>query len=112
MTLDPAAARLLAQLEAQGDPTIATAEPDVVRRAWRDRLARSPFEIPGVRDVDADGVPCRFYPGSGGGLFVYFHGGGWVLGDLDSHDDVCRALAAGSGHAHESWASAREPLSR
>lgn len=24
---------------------------------------------------------------------VYFHGGGWVLGDLDTHDDVCRALA-------------------
>ena len=26
-------------------------------------------------------------------LLVYFHGGGWVLGDLDSHDNVCRALA-------------------
>lgn len=28
---------------------------------------------------------------------VYFHGGGWVVGDLDTHDGVCRALAAQSG---------------
>ena len=33
------------------------------------------------------------------GLLVYLHGGGWVIGDLDSHDNVCRALANGSGHA-------------
>jgi acetyl esterase len=32
-----------------------------------------------------------------GGAIVYFHGGGWVLGDLDSHDAVCRALANASG---------------
>jgi acetyl esterase len=32
-------------------------------------------------------------------LLVFFHGGGWVLGDLDSHDDLARALAAGSGQA-------------
>ncbi len=28
---------------------------------------------------------------------VYFHGGGWVVGDLDSHDAVCRNLTLGSG---------------
>ena len=31
------------------------------------------------------------------GVLVYFHGGGWVLGDLESHDRVCRALANGAG---------------
>jgi acetyl esterase len=30
-------------------------------------------------------------------LLVYFHGGGWVIGDLDTHDDACRFLAAHSG---------------
>ncbi len=31
------------------------------------------------------------------GLMVFYHGGGWVIGDLDSHDDVCRFLAAHTG---------------
>jgi len=30
---------------------------------------------------------------------VFFHGGGWVIGDLNSHDGVCRSLANKSGHA-------------
>ena len=30
-------------------------------------------------------------------LLVYFHGGGWVIGDLDTHDGVCRFLAEHSG---------------
>lgn len=32
-----------------------------------------------------------------GGLLVFYHGGGWVIGDLDSHDDVCRFLAKRAG---------------
>src|SRR5258708_9435522 len=31
------------------------------------------------------------------GVLVFFHGGGWVLGDLESHDRVCRALANQAG---------------
>jgi acetyl esterase len=41
-------------------------------------------------------------PGAAAGplpLLVYFHGGGWVIGDLDTHDDPCRFLAANSGVA-------------
>jgi acetyl esterase/lipase len=33
----------------------------------------------------------------GSGLLVYFHGGGWVIGDLDTHDNVCRFLAVHGG---------------
>lgn len=32
-----------------------------------------------------------------GGVIVYYHGGGWVVGDIDSHDNSCRALANATG---------------
>lgn len=49
-----------------------------------------------VRDTTADGVPVRLYrpPGPPRPLLVYLHGGGWVQGDLDTHDGLCRRLAA------------------
>ena len=42
-----------------------------------------------------------YRPGADGVLpgLVFFHGGGWVIGDLDSHDDLCRDLAAQAGCA-------------
>ena len=52
--------------------------------------------IASVRDTTAGGVPVRVYkPSDDTGLpvVVYFHGGGWVLGNLDSHDNTCRAIA-------------------
>jgi acetyl esterase len=48
----------------------------------------------------AGGVPVRLYRPEGEGplpVLLYFHGGGWVLGDLESHDDVCRSLAHRGG---------------
>jgi acetyl esterase len=59
------------------------------------------IEIPS----EAGPMGARFYLPGGlpGGtpppLLVYFHGGGWVIGDLDTHDDVCRFLAAAAGIA-------------
>ena len=44
----------------------------------------------------AGDIPVRLYspnPDAQLPTLVYFHGGGWVLGDLDSHDPLCRALA-------------------
>ena len=55
-----------------------------------------------IRDVQAGAIPCRLYRPSAKtdlGLLVFFHGGGWVIGDLNSHDGVCRSLANKSGHA-------------
>ena len=68
------------------------------------KAARVPLEIPlhEVRDVDAGGVPCRLYRPSaehGVPLVVYLHGGGWVVGDLDTHDHVCRTIASKAGMA-------------
>jgi acetyl esterase/lipase len=49
-------------------------------------------------------IPARLYEPPGIGLehrplIVYFHGGGWVIGDLDTHDSVCRFLAANAAAA-------------
>jgi acetyl esterase len=58
-------------------------------------------EIPG----QAGRIPARLYvpgglpAGAAAPLLVYFHGGGWVIGDLDTHDGVCRFLAAAAGTA-------------
>jgi acetyl esterase/lipase len=55
-----------------------------------------------VRDTTAAGVPVRVYRPEADGVLpaiVHLHGGGWVLGDLDTHDTISRDLAAGSGCA-------------
>ena len=58
-------------------------------------------EVPEVKDiVVGDGIGVRCYRGSTDPVstpVVYFHGGGWVLGGLDSHDALCRRLAVASG---------------
>ena len=66
----------------------------------------APIEVgngPDVRhvdDVDAGGVPARFYRDSDGApVLVFAHGGGWVMGDLETHDGLCRHLARASGWA-------------
>ena len=52
-------------------------------------------------------IPVRIYrPASAAPLPIvtYFHGGGWVVGDLDSHDNVCRALARRTNRARQKYA--------
>lgn len=64
-------------------------------------LAGGRQPIGSVRDLDAGGIPARLYvPTTTQGtdaLLVFFHGGGWIYGDLDSHDAVCRFLAERAG---------------
>ena len=71
-------------------------------------FAGPPTPVGSVRDLSIPGpggdVPARLYVPVRSralgdrplGLLLWFHGGGWVLGDLDTHDAVCRALCAGA----------------
>ena len=64
---------------------------------------RVPTPVAAVRDDASPGpagdVPIRTYRDSdaGPGCLVYFHGGGWVIGGIDSHDETCRLLAKHAG---------------
>lgn len=49
-----------------------------------------------VADRQIGGVACRVY-GSGPGLILYAHGGGFVVGGLESHDDLCAEIADATG---------------
>ena len=66
-------------------------------RAIRDaRTMPSNLPIFETKNIDAGGVPARLYKPNNNTnlpLLVYYHGGGWVLGYVDSHDGICRALA-------------------
>jgi acetyl esterase len=44
-------------------------------------------------------VPNGLPEGGAAALLVYYHGGGWTIGDLETHDGVCRFLAAAAGTA-------------
>jgi acetyl esterase len=70
------------------------------QRAIYDRMCRAFHRghPPGVvaEDRTLGGVPCRVYGGTGGTV-VYFHGGGFVVGGLQSHDDVCAEICSATG---------------
>ncbi len=98
--LHPQAQSLLDLMASFGDKPIHESTPDEMRELRRSRWRPSTMVIHEVRPLAAGDVPCRlFRPSSDVGLpvLVYFHGGGWVGGDLDSHDDVCRRLAVSAG---------------
>ncbi len=51
-----------------------------------------------VTDEEHGGVPCRRYEGAGAaGTVVYYHGGGFVVGGLDSHDSICAEICDQTG---------------
>jgi acetyl esterase len=79
------------------------------RRLAREEAIAEPREdVAHVLDVDADGVPCRLYlpatdpvgaiAGSPGAI-LFMHGGGFVFGDLDTHDAQSRRIANRTGLA-------------
>ncbi len=108
--LHPHARALLALIEERGLPPTHTLSPEEARKTYRERRFVTQPDVPEVsevRDLHADGpagaVPMRLYRPLGASadavlpVLVYYHGGGWVIGDLDTHDTLCREIANASG---------------
>ena len=106
MPLDPQAQKVLDATAALGLPPTEQMTPAEARESMRSRTAAlGPVEdVARVDDhqvpVDGGTITVRCYTPAGRGPFpayVYFHGGGWVIGDIETHDGICRSLANASG---------------
>ena len=91
----------LTELTGEPDPStlsIPQGRKALVRQAG---IAGGTQKIGAVRSLTVAGLPARLYLPSGaaavGPLLVFLHGGGFIFGDLDSHDAACRYLAETSG---------------
>ncbi|MBH1933449.1 alpha/beta hydrolase [Streptomyces sp. AV19] len=101
-TVDPEIAALLERCgidPAGGPPPAAPPAVEEMRAGGRTMslavAPRPPLPVGSVEDAVLAGVPVRTYRPPGGETVptvVFFHGGGFVLGDLDTHDGVCRRL--------------------
>ena len=94
--VDPAILAELALEAALPEPTLDEARAGYAQTA--DRLGGERAAVAQVQELAAGGVPVRAYRGigaepDGAPALVWFHGGGWVLGDLDGFDRVARQLA-------------------
>ncbi|HEY6353082.1 MAG TPA: alpha/beta hydrolase, partial [Burkholderiaceae bacterium] len=106
--LDPQARALIDLMTERGVPPTHTLAPAEARRLYRERRAYvqpAAITMAEVRDLSAGGpqgpIGLRLYrPTTAPSLapaLVYYHGGGWVIGDLDTHDVLCRELAHRAG---------------
>ncbi len=106
MTYDPDTQIVLDMMRAANRPAFETLTPDEARAAYmasREILQPEAEDVAEARDMTAPGplgdIPLRSYRPLGGTeaetlpVLVYYHGGGWLLGGLESHDVVCRRMA-------------------
>lgn len=98
--LDPQARALIGLMVQKGVPPTHTMTPLQARKFYRDRRAFTqpdPPPMAQVCDLSAAGVPLRLFRPHAANqtlpVLVYLHGGGWTIGDLDTHDVLCRQLA-------------------
>jgi acetyl esterase len=106
MPVHPEAQGLLDALAEAGLPATEEMTVPAARAATAGFLALQgePVEVASVQDRTVPGpageIPVRVYTPAGEGPFpvvVYFHGGGWVIGDLEVVDQPCRQLASAAG---------------
>ena len=102
MSLDPQALAVIEQRAALGVAPLNALTPAEARSNAKARPPAAGPEVGRVEDRSIPGpageVPVRIYAPLGPGPFpalVYFHGGGWVVGDLDMSDGTCRDLCVG-----------------
>ena len=108
MPVDPPTAALLAMMAEMGAPPIHEGTPEAGRAAYLQltQMVRPQEQVTPVAGVEDRVVPgavgglrARVYRPQGAGPFpviAFFHGGGWVIGDLDTHDNMARDLCRGA----------------
>lgn len=104
MAVDPGITVLLELIANSGYPPIHESTPEQARAGFRAMTcdgvpADQVVAVNSVEEIDAGGVPARLYRPAGDGPFptmVYIHGGGFVIGDLDTHDQTCRRICSGA----------------
>jgi acetyl esterase len=109
MGLHPQVAALLEAAARSPLPTLDKVSAFVARRLYSDRCkAVMPKKVPETQVrllLTPGGIAVRAYRPAGAAkgeilpALVFFHGGGWTIGDLDTHDALCRELANGAGCA-------------
>jgi len=105
MPLHPEFEAMLKQLAEAGGPSFTEMTPVEAREAYR--MMQAPAEhipVHFVQDRDLPGpvtpIPVRIYTPEGAGpfpVFMNYHGGGWVIGDLDTADAQCRQVCKRTG---------------
>ena len=108
MPLDPQAQTVVDTIAALNLKPIKDSTPAEAREAMRTRTAGlGPVEdVPAVADhrvpVEGGEITVRLYAPAGVGphpVLVFYHGGGWVIGDLYTHDGLCRSIVNAAGCA-------------
>ena len=105
--LDPAVRQLLEAAEAEGNPPLESFSPEEARKLAIESLKTAggtPEPVRSIENLRIPGpdceIPIRIYTPDAPAprpALVYFHGGGWVVCDLDTHDVVCTAIAHRAG---------------
>lgn len=103
-SLSPRMAALLTRIQRAGRPPFHHLSPQQARVAYRmgaEILDLSRAPLPRVEDIELAGRPARLYAPSAERLpvMLYFHGGGFTIGDLETHDSLCRQFALRAGIA-------------
>lgn len=111
VSLHPDSQKLLELIQQSDRPPYEEMDVDKAREVYaagRDATMGPPHPVAEINDLNVKSifgaVPVRLYRANTrekglSPLLVYFHGGGWVLGGIESHDGLCRRLAAVSGCA-------------
>ena len=112
MSLDPDCKKVHELYALAGRPPLETLTPAEAREGYlrgSALLGPDPAEVGEIRNLVAQGpagdIPLRLYRPKGKSAdailpaLIFFHGGGWVIGDLETHDRLCRQLCNESGVA-------------
>ncbi|MDA0962027.1 MAG: alpha/beta hydrolase fold domain-containing protein, partial [Proteobacteria bacterium] len=105
--LDPTIRAIMFSPDAANSPNMAEMSPPEARAYYRALVGKleAPLSLTcpsedRVMQLAGRDLAYRIYrpaDDTNAPAMVFFHGGGWVIGDLDTHDNTCRALALGSG---------------